>query len=95
MVAGNCIYTLINHQLLFDLQDDPHEIIDRSEGKEELLRMRELMTKVSKDHDDPYPLSVEVPHEPKATFKNEDRIIDRWQPQWILDKYFNGQKPKK
>ena len=58
------IYPQINHQLLFDLEEDPHEMKDLSEDpnhSEELEKMKRLMSAWRKLLQDPYP-SLSEPH---------------------------------
>ncbi|MFT5128250.1 MAG: arylsulfatase A-like enzyme [Rhodothermales bacterium] len=85
------IYPQINHQMLFDLEADPHELTDLAETHpEHVQRMRGLMEKWRTRLGDSTPLSVEKPVPKQPSFKNESRKPDRWQPQWIRDKYFGN-----
>ena len=87
------VYPRINHQLLFDLSTDPHEMKNLaadSNHKAEVDRMFALMKSWRDRLADPYPLTVEnaEPREPR--YDNSKRVLDRWQPKWIRDKYFDG-----
>ena len=88
-------YPLINHQLLFDLENDPHEMTDLStlpEHSEQMKRMQGIMDEWRDKLDDPYPMKVDKPLDKKPQFDNQKRVLDRWQPKWIRDKYFDGRE---
>jgi len=84
-------YPLIDHLQLFDLELDPHEIVDlaREPGHQghverlwkELERWQELT-------EDPHPLTLAEPLEMDIDLQGRARKADRHQPQWIVDKYF-------
>ena len=87
------IYPQINHQLLFNLVDDPHEMNNLSNDPkhgDQLLKMERLMNKWRKLLSDPHPLKSENPLPLKPSYNNEQRVLDRWQPKWIREKYFDG-----
>jgi arylsulfatase A-like enzyme len=83
------IYPLINHRILFDLQADPHELNDLSiTHPEQAQRMQKLMEDWRQRLGDPHPLSVAKPAAKEPVFDSKARVTDRWQPQWIREKYF-------
>ncbi len=87
------VYPQINHQLLFDLSSDPHEMNNLAENPEyasEMARMTELLETWRGDLGDPYPLSVEDPAPKEPQYDNANRVLDIWQPEWIREKYFGG-----
>ena len=87
------IYPQINHQLLFNLEGDPHEIKDLSHDpkhSDQIIKMERLMKVWRKLLKDPHPLRSENPFPLKPSYNNEQRVLDRWQPKWIRDKYFGG-----
>lgn len=89
------VYPHINHQLLFDLAADPHELANLAEAPEhagELERMKDLMDSWREQLGDPHPLSVVDPEPKEPTYENDTRVLDIWQPKWIRDKYFNGRE---
>jgi len=99
------IYPKINHRLLFDLASDPHELNNLAEDtryQSQVSQMLALMESHRHLLKDPYPLSVEHPEPKQPNYDNSKRVLDRWQPEWIRDKYFEGrnnpnhgiQKPK-
>jgi len=48
------------------------------------------MNKWRKLLSDPTPLQSENPLPLKPSYNNEKRVLDRWQPKWIREKYFDG-----
>ncbi|MGI9239732.1 MAG: sulfatase-like hydrolase/transferase [Verrucomicrobiales bacterium] len=89
------VYPRINHQLLFDLSNDPHELTNLA-GKQEhqatLEEMQNLMGTSRVLLGDPYPLSVANPGEMAPEYDNATRVLDVWQPKWIREKYFDGRE---
>lgn len=87
------VYPEINHQLLFDLKEDPGEKKDLANSPEhrgDLLAMTEMMKQWKTRLGDDSPLTSADPL-PKAFQINEDgRVLDVWQPDWIREKYFDG-----
>ena len=53
-------------------------------------RMQELMYAWRDRLGDPYPISVKDPLPKVPEYDNDKRVLDRWQPRWIRDKYFGG-----
>ena len=87
------VYPQINHQLLFDLQNDPHEISNLAENPEQhprLKQMTALMESWQNRLGDTTPLTSENPQPKEIQFDNSKRVLDVWQPKWIRDKYFGG-----
>lgn len=85
------VYPPINHRELFDLQNDPEEMknlaadpghaatVDRL-----LVRMRASQKRVG----DAQSLTVANPKSKAVRFDDFERKPDRWQPRWIVEKYF-------
>lgn len=87
------VYPKINHSLLFDLSNDPHEMTNLAadpDSKADLDRMQKLMDSWRTKLADPYPLSVKNPEPKEPQYDNNNRVLDVWQPKWIRDKYFGG-----
>jgi len=87
------VYPQINHRLLFNLSTDPHELHNLAANPAHQDTMKEMETLMGKWRTrlgDPYPLSVNNPLDKTPKFNNETRVLDRWQPKWIRDKYFDG-----
>ena len=85
------IYPKINHKLLFNLEEDPHELKDLSKSNPEMLKeMMALMQEQRKKFGDKNSLSVENPDPKEVDYSKNKRVLDIWQPKWIRDKYFDG-----
>jgi len=87
------IYPEIDHRLLFDLENDPHEMNDLAGDPQHAGKkagMLALMEKSRKELGDPNPLTVKNPKPKKAVYDPSKRSMDVWQPKWIRDKYFDG-----
>ena len=86
------IYPRINHRLLFHLAEDPHEMNNLAEDSghaAQVERMMALMKTWRAQLGDPHPLSVENPDEITPDYDNDKRYLDKWQPEWIREKYFH------
>lgn len=91
-------YPLIDHEQLFDLKQDPEELIDLAgvtAHEERLAAMRALMQQRHDALDDPHPLHVEKPRSMKVNMTGRKRKADGSQPAWIKEKYFSHQQPPK
>ena len=89
------VYPKINHTLLFDLEKDPNEMYNLASEplySEKVADLTELMKRWQKTVGDPSPLSVANPGPKEIDFRTIERILDRWQPEWIREKYFDGHK---
>lgn len=85
------IYPGINHRQLYDLKDDPGEITNLAEQPgyaATIDRLTGMMKDWQKKLDDAQPLSSD---RPKSMDYDPTKFVqkrDRWQPDWIYDKYF-------
>ncbi len=84
-------YPQIDHTQLFDLTADPHERRNlaadpahRGRIAELTDLMREWQARVGDDH----PLSVPAPEPKEIDLTGREQSRDRWQPEWIFEKYF-------
>ena len=84
-------YPQIDHTQLFDLASDPHETGNLAEDPAQAARiaeltelMREWQARVGDDH----PLTVENPKPKEIDLSGREQSRDRWQPEWIFEKYF-------
>ena len=87
------VYPRINHRILFDLSNDPHEtkpLAPDSIREAHADKMLALMESHRKRLGDWYPLSVANPEPKQPNYDNSKRVLDRWQPEWIREKYFDG-----
>jgi len=86
-------YPRLDRQQLFNLEEDPHEMNDLSGLEEQAERVATLMALMETEHaafDDPHPLHIHPDSLDSDVFdyENVERWVDRWQPQWIIDTYF-------
>lgn len=84
-------YPNINKSQLFDLKNDPLEMNDLAEKKEHAHHLKRLMAELitqQKKHNDTLPLTSKNPLKTFKDMTGQTRHSDRWQPQWIVDKYF-------
>ncbi len=87
------VYPKINHVLLFDLVDDPEEmnnLADHPSYAGIVKQLTTLMENWQKHVGDLSPLSVDNPGPKEVDFSKIERSLDRWQPDWIREKYFDG-----
>jgi arylsulfatase A-like enzyme len=85
------VYPPINHRELFDLAADPHETRDLAADPAhaaEVARLTALMKDWQKKVGDTQPLSVEKPRPKDVRFDDFTRTPDKWQPAWVVEKYF-------
>ncbi|MDE2995751.1 MAG: sulfatase-like hydrolase/transferase [Bacteroidota bacterium] len=86
-------YPRLDRQQLFNLVDDPHEMDDRSVDSSLASVREELWILMQEQHaafDDPHPLTIHPDSLDSDVFDYAKvrRWVDRWQPQWVIDKYF-------
>jgi len=88
-------YPKINHTLLFDLKNDPHELRNLADEPEQTRRVQEmlrLLKKSQREVGDDLPLTVANPGPKEINMTGRQREPDRWQPEWIRRKYFGTNK---
>jgi hypothetical protein len=84
-------YPRISHMQLFDLQNDPFEttnLIDRPEHAPHVQRLLALMRQWQVRVDDTLELPTENQPAPFVDLTGHQRAPDKWQPEWIVEKYF-------
>ena len=89
------IYPKVNHRLLFNLSEDPLEMVnlaDDPKQQEKIKELEALMGQWREQLNDTAPLRVDKPVSLTPTYENKRRILDVWQPKWIRDKYFGGRE---
>ena len=77
------------HQL-FDLSNDPNEIQDlaSSPGHRTIIdRLTVALRQSQQSYGDTQVLSVASPRLKGIDFSDRQRVPDRWQPPWIVQKY--------
>lgn len=90
-------YPPINHEQLFDLEQDPDELVNLASNpdyQDRLTSLRSLMEDHHAALGDPHPLVVEKPlRYTQVDMTGRKRKADSHQPEWIKKKYFSDQKP--
>ena len=87
------VYPEINYRLLFDLESDPLEMGNLAENPDHANDVERLigeMKRWQKKLGDTVSLSTDNPKPKAINLTGKPRILDRWQPQWIREKYFGG-----
>lgn len=85
-------YPLIDHTQLFDLETDPHELKNLADEPNQQARVTEMLKLLAdwqQKTGDTAPLRVAHPEEKQIDLSGRHREPDRWQPDWIIAKYFN------
>jgi arylsulfatase A-like enzyme len=86
------LYPQLNHTQLFDLQRDPDELTNLAEHPQQSLRvemMTDWITRWQANLGDTQPLQIENPIPTEIDLTGHERQPDRWQPEWIVRKYFD------
>ncbi len=86
-------YPKIGHLQLFDLQNDPHEtknLIDRPEYAHHVARLQKLMKQWQEKVGDTLEIPLKNKPPEKVDLTGKERAPDKWQPDWIVEKYFGG-----
>lgn len=84
-------YPPIDHTQLFDLENDPDELNNLADDPAQAGRIEEMMVFLAegqKTAGDDLPLSVADPRPMEIDLSGFERTPDRWQPEWIIEKYF-------
>jgi arylsulfatase A-like enzyme len=84
-------YPSINHTVLYDLINDPYELINLSERSELSEVQKSLLQKLAqyqKEMGDNASLTIASPLPMAWDYRQLNRVPDKWQPPYILEKYF-------
>lgn len=84
-------YPHINHTQLFDLEADPHELNNLAAEPAQAQRvetMLEQMRTWQQQIGDRQVLSTDNPRAFTVDLTGKQRKPDKWQPEWIVEKYF-------
>lgn len=85
-------YPAYNHVQLFDLANDPAELNDLSDSHLELKdQLEKKLLEQQAVFGDKLALRVEQPKSKEIDLTGTKRKPDRWQPEWIIKKYFSEQ----
>jgi arylsulfatase A-like enzyme len=85
------VYPKINHKQLFDLKNDPHELVnlaEKAEYKKTVEELTMLMKSQQNELGDSLPLTAKEILPKEWDYKLLKRVPDKWQPKYTLDKYF-------
>ena len=85
------VYPKVNHRQLFDLAEDPDELtnlISDPDHAQTAARLEALLEGWQTAMRDTVPLSVPNPAPLHLDLTGTEREPDRWQPDWIVEKYF-------
>ncbi|UCF35444.1 MAG: sulfatase-like hydrolase/transferase [Acidobacteriota bacterium] len=86
------LYPQVGHRQLFDLLEDPDELENLAMDLSQAKRVEEMSSLISEWQTrlgDTQPLSVEDPLPMDVDLTGFKREPDRWQPDWIVEKYFS------
>jgi arylsulfatase A-like enzyme len=84
-------YPQIDHTQLFDLIADPDEMDNLAENPEQAEKIEELTALLKQWQEkvgDTQSLTVENPKPKMINLTGREREPDKWQPEWIIEKYF-------
>jgi arylsulfatase A-like enzyme len=84
-------YPRLNHTQLFDLAQDPHELVDLAPQAEHAERVARMLADIAVWQSrlgDEQPLETDDPAPLEYDPRGWERAPDRWQPAWIREKYF-------
>jgi arylsulfatase A-like enzyme len=86
-------YPKIGYLQLFDLQSDPNEVndvLDRSENAEHIARLQKRMKQWQQRAGDTLELPTTSSRPKSVDLTGRPRTADKWQPDWIVKKYFGS-----
>ncbi|MGD2018539.1 MAG: sulfatase-like hydrolase/transferase [Planctomycetota bacterium] len=87
-----CVYPKVGHRQLFDLAADPLETMDLAGNPAygaHIARLERELATWRRVTGDPDPLVVEELAPLRVDLTGAKRQPDRWQPEWIREKYFD------
>ncbi|MFP6596164.1 MAG: sulfatase-like hydrolase/transferase, partial [Candidatus Hydrogenedentota bacterium] len=85
-------YPKIDHTQLFDLKNDPQEkknLADNPKHAKRIARMTKQLENWQSNVGDNARLQVASPKPKEINLTSTPRETDKWQPQWIVEKYFD------
>ena len=86
------VYPKVDHRQLFDLAEDPNELRNLAADpahEPTLARLEALLEGWRAAMGDSAPLASPDPSPLRRDLTGLERRPDRWQPRWIVDKYFD------
>jgi len=88
-------YPQINHTQLFDLKNDPDELNNLADEPSQAEHVKQMLKQLKgwqQKVGDSLPLTVANPKPKQIDMTGRSRKPDRWQPDWIVRKYFEIEK---
>ncbi|HEV7350365.1 sulfatase-like hydrolase/transferase [Telluribacter sp.] len=85
-------YPAVDHTLLFDLQNDPYELVNlarKPEHARRVQKMLEVMQTQQQLYGDHLPLTAAAVLPLSWDYRTIERKPDQWQPKEVVEKYFN------
>jgi arylsulfatase A-like enzyme len=85
-------YPALRYRQLFDLENDPLEttnVIGRAGNAAHVERLQRLMREWQTQSGDAVEIPADDRQPPAIDLTGESRTPDRWQPEWIVRKYFD------
>ncbi|MHC4205766.1 MAG: sulfatase-like hydrolase/transferase [Planctomycetota bacterium] len=86
-------YPRTNHTQLFDLKKDPDELKNLADEPSQTERVKQMLQQLKQWQQklgDDLPLTVANPKPKEINMTGRPRKPDRWQPDWIVRKYFDA-----
>ena len=90
------VYPQVNHLQLFNLDLDPNEIVNLADDPaqaDRIAQLKVLLEEWQEHLGDDQALSSEDPGPLEIDLTGRERKPDRWQPDWIVEKYFDALSP--
>jgi arylsulfatase A-like enzyme len=87
----------IDHQLLFDLKNDPYELVNLAQNSDYqgiVTEMTNLLIENQQQYSDSLPLTASKIEPKEWDYRTLKRVPDQWQPAYTLEKYFNMNSKK-
>lgn len=84
-------YPRVDVNQLFDLRNDPDELNNLAASGNQtsrVARMMEMLRTWQANLGDTVPLTVDNPEPKEIDLTGKSRSPDRWQPMWVIEKYF-------
>ncbi|MFT7679400.1 MAG: arylsulfatase A-like enzyme [Planctomycetota bacterium] len=85
------LYPKVGRTQLFNLASDPLELVNLAQQAEQLNRITWMSLEIANWQarvDDGQSIEMTTPAAPDVDLTGRERKPDRWQPEWIVEKYF-------
>jgi arylsulfatase A-like enzyme len=84
-------YPAVDHTLLFDLKNDPYELVDLADRPEHAQRVKSMLAQLQTEQNrygDTAPLTAGKIQPLTWDYRTIERKPDQWQPEYLIEKYF-------